>query len=82
MRWRYTSWSEQRNGSEGQNNPSLKQARCIQHLNQTPTAGPHLKIHQRSIVSANIEITSSGEESYIEALQAAAEIIRLKNKER
>jgi hypothetical protein len=29
-----------------------------------------------------MEITSSGGESYIEALQAAAKIIRLKNKER
>jgi len=29
-----------------------------------------------------MEITSSGGESYIEALQAAAKIIRFKNKER
>jgi len=51
-------------------------------LVNTRPAGPHSKIHQRSGVSAKMEITSSGGESYIEALQAAAKIIRLKNKER
>jgi len=51
-------------------------------LHQAPTVGLHSEIHQRSGVSAKMEITSSGGESYIDALQAAAKIIRLKNKER
>jgi len=68
--------------AHGHFHPSLIQARCVQRLKQTPTAGPHSKIHQRSGVSAKMETTSSGGESYIEALQAAAKIIRLKNKER
>ena len=45
-------------------------------LQPAPTAGLHLEIHQRSVVSVEMEIATSGGQSYIEALQAAAEVIR------
>ena len=48
-------------------------------LQPAPTASLHLEIHQRSVVSAEMEIASSGGQSYIEALQAAAEVIKLRS---
>jgi hypothetical protein len=48
-------------------------------LQPAPTAGLHLEIHQRSVVSVEMEIATSGGQSYIEALQAAAEVIKLRS---
>ena len=48
-------------------------------LQPAPTAGLHSEIHQRSVVSAKMEKASSGEHTYIEALQAAAEVIKLRS---